>query len=104
METMVSFIKDADEKLCVPVSNFLGANCSAAGRLELCFEKEDGTAGEVVVTLGTNDGDGVDSKRAFKAVANAFAGSNRAGKYVKVADSLTSEFIQRDILSCASIA
>ena len=41
-EVLAVFIKDANEKLCAPASNFLGMNCAGAGSMELGFEKVDG--------------------------------------------------------------
>jgi len=103
-EVLAVFIKDANEKVCAPASNFLGMNCAGAGSMELGFEKLDGTLGETLVTLTVTDADGVGFKRAAQAVANALAGGHRAGQYVKIADTLRGTFIHRDITAVASIA
>jgi|TARA_R110000823_G_scaffold314566_1_gene443995 hypothetical protein len=103
-EVLAVFVKDANEKLCAPASNFLGMNCAGAGSMELGFEKVDGTLGETLVTLTVTDADGVGFKRAAQAVANALAGGHMAGKYVKIADTSTGAFIHSDITAVASIA
>jgi hypothetical protein len=99
METIVAFIKDADEKVAYPASNFVGMNCAAAGSMELSFEKVDGTAAAEDVVLTVTDADGVGFKRAAQAVANALGGYHHAGKYVKIADLMTGEYIHSDITS-----
>ena len=104
METMAVFILDANEKLCVPASNFSGMNCAGAATMELSFPKIDGTYAELLVTLTVTDANGVGFKRAAQAVANAFAGAAHAGKYVKIADTSTGEFIHSDITAVVSIA
>ena len=62
-EVLAVFVKDANEKLCAPASNFLGMNCAGAGSMELGFEKVDGTLGETLVTLTVTDADGVGFKK-----------------------------------------
>ena len=99
METIVAFIKNAAEKVAYPASNFLGAKVAGPGSLELNFEKVDGSAADEVVTLAVTDADGVGFKRAAQALANALGGYHHAGKYVKIADLMTGEYIHRDITS-----
>ena len=105
-EKMVAFILDADEKLCAPVSNFLGLKVVTAGRIELHFEKSDGTYDSNIVTLNVDDTgtlNGIGVKRAIEAITIAM-GNGRPGKYVKIADSTTSEFIHPEVLGIQTIA
>ena len=105
-ETFVTFIKDADEKFCGPASNFLGLKCDGAGSMLLRFEKVDGDYGATTVALTTTDtvGTGVEMKRVCQAIAGAMSGYGIQGKYVKIADSLTGEFIHADLLSVDAVA
>ena len=103
METIVCFVEAAAKKVAYPASNFLGMNCASAGSMELGFEKVDGTAAEELVTLTVTDADGVGFKRAAQAVANALGGYAHAGKFVKIADKLTGEYIHRDITDVATV-
>ena len=105
-ETFVTLIKDADEKFCGPASNFLGLKCDGAGSMKLRFEDIDGTAAATVIDVTTTDtvGTGVEMKRVCQAIAGAMAGYGTQGKFVKIADDLTDEFIHPDLLSVDSVA
>ena len=105
-ETFVTLIKDADEKFCGPASNFLGLKCDGAGSMKLRFEDIDGTAAATVIDVTTTDtvGTGVEMKRVCQAIAGAMTGYGVQGKYVKIADTLTSEFIHADLLSVDAVA
>ena len=105
-ETFVTLIKDADEKFCGPASNFLGLKCDGAGSMKLRFEDIDGTAAATVIDVTTTDtvGTGVEMKRVCQAIAGAMSGHGVQGKYVKISDSLTGEFIHSDLLSVDSVA
>jgi hypothetical protein len=105
-ETFVTLIKDADEKFCGPASNFLGLKCDGAGSMKLRFEDIDGTAAATVVDITVTDtgGNGTEMKRVCQAIANAMVGYGIQGKYVKIADDLTDEFIHPDILSVDAVA
>ena len=105
-ETFVTLIKDADEKFCGPASNFLGLKCDGAGSMKLRFEDIDGTAAATVIDITVTDsvGTGVEMKRVCQAIAGAMTGYGVQGKYVKIADDLTDEFIHPDLLSVDSVA
>ena len=105
-ETFVTLIKDADEKFCGPASNFLGLKCDGAGSMKLRFEDIDGTAAATVIDVTTTDsaGHGTEMKRVCQAIANAMSGYGVQGKYVKIADDLTDEFIHPDLLSVDAVA
>jgi|TARA_R100000655_G_scaffold24135_1_gene48476 hypothetical protein len=105
-ETLVTLIKDVDEKYCGPASNFLGLKCDGAGSMILRFEDVDGTASNTRIEVTTTDtvGTGVEMKRVCQAIAGAMAGYGTQGKYVKIADDLTDEFIHPDLLSVDVIA
>jgi hypothetical protein len=105
-ETLVTLIKDADEKFCGPASNFLGLKCDGAGSMKLRFEDIDGSAAATVIDVTVTDtvGTGVEMKRVCQAIAGAMSGYGIQGKYVKVADTLTGEFIHADLLSVDAIA
>ena len=105
-ETFVTLIKDADEKFCGPASNFLGLKCDGAGSMKLRFEDIDGTAAATVIDITVTDsvGTGVEMKRVCQAIAGAMTGYGVQGKYVKIADSLTGEFIHGDLLSVDGVS
>ena len=105
-ETFVTLIKDADEKFCGPASNFLGLKCDGAGSMILRFEDIDGSASNTRVEVTTTDlvGTGVEMKRVCQAIAGAMSGYGIQGKYVKIADALTGEFIHPDLLSVDAVA
>ena len=105
-ETFVTLIKDAAEKFCGPASNFLGLKCDGAGSMKLRFEDIDGTAAATVIDVTTTDtvGTGVEMKRVCQAIAGAMSGHGVQGKYVKIADSLTGEFIHGDLLSVDGVS
>ena len=105
-ETFVTLIRDADEKFCGPASNFLGLKCDGAGSMKLRFEDIDGTAAATVIDVTTTDtvGTGVEMKRVCQAIAGAMSGHGVQGKYVKIADSLTGEFIHGDLLSVDGVS
>ena len=107
-ETFVTLIKDADEKFCGPASNFLGLKCDGAGSMKLRFEDIDGTAAATVIDVSTNDAggtyEGIEMKRVCQAIAGAMAGYGIQGKYVKIADTLTGEYIHPDLLSVDAVA
>ena len=105
-ETFVTLIKDADEKFCGPASNFLGLKCDGAGSMKLRFEDIDGTAAATVIDITTTDtvGTGVEMKRVCQAIAGAMAGYGVQGKYVKIADDLTDEFIHPDLTAVDVVA
>ena len=105
-ETLVTLIKDVDEKYCGPASNFLGLKCDGAGSMILRFEDVDGTASNTRIEVTTTDtvGTGVEMKRVCQAIAGAMAGYGTQGKFVKIADDLTDEFIHPDLLSVDSVA
>ena len=105
-ETLVTLIKDANEKFCGPASNFLGLKCDGAGSMKLRFEDIDGSAAATVIDVTVTDtvGTGVEMKRVCQAIANAMSGYGVQGKYVKIADDLTDEFIHADLLSVDAVA
>ena len=105
-ETFVTLIKDADEKFCGPASNFLGLKCDGAGSMKLRFEDIDGTAAATVIDVTTTDtvGTGVEMKRVCQAIAGAMSGHGVQGKYVKIADALTGEFIHPDLTAVDVVA
>ena len=105
-ETFVTLIKDADEKFCGPASNFLGLKCDGAGSMKLRFEDIDGAATATVIDITVTDsvGTGVEMKRVCQAIAGAMSGHGVQGKYVKIADDLTDEFIHPDLLSVDAVA
>jgi len=105
-ETFVTLIKDADEKFCGPASNFLGLKCDGAGSMKLRFEDIDGTAAATVIDVTVTDtaGTGVEMKRVCQAIAGAMTAHGVQGKFVKIADDLTDEFIHPDLLSVDAVA
>ena len=105
-ETFVTLIKDADEKFCGPASNFLGLKCDGAGSMKLGFEDIDGTAAATVIDVTVTDtvGTGVEMKRVCQAIAGAMTAHGVQGKFVKIADDLTDEFIHPDLLSVDAVA
>ena len=105
-ETFVTFIKDADEKNCSPASNFLGLKCDGAGSMKVRFEDPEGNLTATVVDITVTDtvGTGVEMKRVCQAIAGAMTGYGVQGKFVKIADDLTDEFIHPDLLSVDSVA
>ena len=100
---MVCFIEDADEAAVYPADNFLGLNSASGGSMELSFENIDGTLTAEDVILTVTDADGVGFKRAAQAVANAMGGYAHGGKFVKIADSITGEFIHADITAVNTV-
>jgi hypothetical protein len=105
-ETLVTLIKDANEKFCGPASNFLGLKCDGAGSMLLNFEDVDGTAAATIVAITVTDtgGHGTEMKRACQAIAGAMAGYGTQGKFVKIADTLAGTFIHPDILSVDAVS
>jgi|TARA_R100000479_G_C6201268_1_gene134802 hypothetical protein len=105
-ETFVTLIKDADEKYGGPASNFLGLKCDGAGSILLRFEDVDGSLAATTIALTVTDtvGNGVEMKRVCQAIANAMTGYGVQGKFVKIADDLTDEFIHPDILSVDAVS
>ena len=105
-ETLVTLIKDANEKFCGPASNFLGLKCDGAGSMKLRFEDIDGTAAATVVDITVTDtvGTGVEMKRVCQAIAGAMAGYGVQGKFVKIADTLAGTYIHPDLLSVDAVA
>ena len=105
-ETFVTLIKDANEKFCGPASTFLGLKCDGAGSMKLRFEDIDGTAAATVIDITVTDsvGTGVEMKRVCQAIAGAMTGYGVQGIYVKIADTLTGEFIHADLLSVDAVA
>ena len=103
-EQMVSFVKDADEKYCAPVSNFLGLKCRGASTMELFFEKVDGTQAITTVTLTTVDEDGVGFKRAAQAIAVAMGSPTRIGTLLEIADDVKGTYIHPDITAVSAVA
>jgi hypothetical protein len=105
-ETFVTLIRDADEKFCGPASNFLGLKCDGGGSMKLRFEDIDGTAAATVIDISCTDsvGTGVEMKRVCQAIAGAMSGHGVQGKYVKIADDLTDEFIHPNLLSVDAVA
>ena len=105
-ETFVTLIKDVNEKFCGPASNFLGLKCDGAGSMKLRFEDIDGTAAATVIDVTTTDsaGHGTEMKRVCQAIAGAMTGYGLQGKFVKIADDLTDEFIHPDLLSVDAVA
>lgn len=105
-ETLVTFIRDDNEKFCGPASNFLGLKCKAAGSTEVHFEDVDGTAAATVVTLTVVDTGthGNEMKRVCQAIAGAMAGYGTQGKFVKIADNQAATFIHPDITTVAAVA
>jgi len=105
-ETFVTLIRDTNEKYGGPASNFLGLKCDGAGSMKLRFEDVDGgvTATVIDVTVTDTVGTGVEMKRVCQAIAGAMSGYGVQGKYVKIADDLTDEFIHPDLLSVDAVA
>ena len=105
-ETFVTLIKDENEGNCSPASNFLGLKCDNAGSMKIRFEDPEGglTATVVDVTVTDSVGTGVEMKRVCQAIAGAMTGRGIQGKYVKIADSLTGEFIHGDLLSVDGVS
>ena len=103
-EPMVSFVKDADEKFCAPVSNFLGLKCRNAGLIELHFEDHDGGMTSTIVSLTCEDDDGKGMKRAVQAIALAMAGSPRIGGLIEIVDDVKGTSIHPDIKAVSSVA
>ena len=105
-ETFVTLIKDVNEKFCGPASNFLGLKCDGAGSMKLRFEDIDGTAAATVIDVTTTDsaGHGTEMKRVCQAIAGAMTAHGIQGKFVKIADDLTDEFIHPDLLSVDAVA
>jgi len=73
-ETFLLFLKDDNESMLLPASNFLGVDADTdTSTLQLSFLKEDGAADKALVTLGFTGA----VKEACKALAGALAGQNR---------------------------
>ena len=105
-ETIVTLIDAVDAAYSGPASNFLGLKCDGAGSMKLRFEDIDGSAAATVIDVTVTDtvGTGVEMKRVCQAIAGAMSGYGIQGKYVKIADSLTGEFIHADLLSVDAVA
>ena len=58
-ETLVTLIKDANEKFCGPASNFLGLKCDGAGSMKLRFEDIDGSAAATVIDITVTDNEAI---------------------------------------------
>lgn len=87
-ETFLLFIKDDNESMMLPASNFLGVDAdSDTTTLQVSFLKEDGAADAAIVTLGFTGA----VKEACKALAGALAGQNRG--LITVADARASKFL-----------
>ena len=105
-ETIVTLIDAVNAAYSGPASNFLGLKCDGAGSMKLRFEDIDGTAAATTVEVTVTDtvGTGVEMKRVCQAIAGAMTGRGIQGKYVKIADSLTGEFIHSDLLSVDGVS
>ena len=105
-ETIVTLIDAVDAAYSGPASNFLGLKCDGAGSMKLRFEDIDGSAAATVIDVTVTDtvGTGVEMKRVCQAIAGAMSGYGIQGKYVKIADSLTGEFIHADLLSVDGVS
>ena len=105
-ETIVTLIDAVNAAYSGPASNFLGLKCDGAGSMKLRFEDIDGSAAATVIDVTVTDtvGTGVEMKRVCQAIANAMSGYGVQGKYVKIADDLTDEFIHADLLSVDAVA
>jgi hypothetical protein len=105
-ETLVTFIKDGNEKYCGPASNFLGLKCDDAGSMKIHFEDIDGAATATVIDITVTDtgGHGTEMKRVCQAIAGAMVGRGTQGKFVKIADTLAGTYIHPDILSVDAVA
>ena len=105
-ETIVTLIDAVNAAYSGPASNFLGLKCDGAGSMKLRFEDIDGTAAATTVEVTVTDsvGTGVEMKRVCQAIAGAMTGYGVQGKYVKIADDLTDEFIHPDLLSVDAVA
>lgn len=105
-ETIVTLIDAVNAAYSGPASNFLGLKCDGAGSMKLRFEDIDGSAAATVIDVTVTDtvGTGVEMKRVCQAIAGAMSGYGIQGKYVKIADSLTGEFIHADLLSVDAVA
>ena len=105
-ETIVTFIDAVDAAYSGPASNFLGLKCDGAGSMKLRFEDIDGSAAATTVEVTVTDsvGTGIEMKRVCQAIAGAMGGHGLQGKYVKIADSLTGEFIHGDLLSVDGVS
>ena len=105
-ETIVTLIDAVNAAYSGPASNFLGLKCDGAGSMKLRFEDIDGTAAATTVEVTVTDsvGTGVEMKRVCQAIAGAMSGYGIQGKYVKIADSLTGEFIHSDLLSVDGVS
>jgi hypothetical protein len=105
-ETTVTLIDAVNAAYSGPASNFLGLKCDGAGSMKLRFEDIDGSAAATTVEVTVTDtvGTGVEMKRVCQAIAGAMSGHGVQGKYVKIADSLTGEFIHPDLLSVDGVS
>tara|TARA_R110000823_G_C15891153_1_gene496030 strand:+ start:110 stop:433 length:324 start_codon:yes stop_codon:yes gene_type:complete len=105
MATTLKVVKSATAGLSINPKKFSGAVISAAGRMELNFEKTTGgSAGTTLVDLNITDGaTGVEQKRVFQAVANAMGGHPRHGAVVELANVLTGKFINKDITGVQAV-
>ena len=101
MATTIKFVKSLTEGLSINPDKFIGAVISGTGRMEGNFEATDGDAdGTTLVDLNITDGaNGVEQKRVFQALANAFGGHPRHGKVVGIVDDIAGTSIHPDILS-----
>jgi len=107
MATILKVVKSrqANSGLAINPINFSGAVISAAGRMEVNFEKTTGGAsGTTMVDLNiTNGATGVEQKRVFQALANALGGHPRHGAVVELANALTGKFIHQDITGVEAV-
>ena len=105
-ETIVTLIDAVNAAYSGPASNFLGLKCYGAGSMKLRFEDIDGSAAATTVEVTVTDtlGTGLEMKRVCQAIAGAMTGRGIQGKYVKIADSLTGEFIHGDLLSVDGVS
>ena len=107
-ETIVTLIDSDSAAYSGPASNFLGLKCDGAGSMKLRFEDIDGSVAATIVEVTTNDAggtyEGIEMKRVCQAIAGAMSGHGVQGKYVKIADSLTGEFIHPDLLSVDGVS
>ena len=74
--------------------------------MKLRFEDIDGSVAATVIDVTVTDtvGTGVEMKRVCEAIAGAMSGHGIQGKFVKVADTLTGDFIHADLLSVDAVA
>jgi|14BtaG_2_1085337.scaffolds.fasta_scaffold03128_3 hypothetical protein len=99
-QTLLYFVKDANEMIALPARNFIGAECESTNTLGVSFREEDGTAGPVRIILNV-DTTGSSLKEAANVLASALAGRSRS--LTVVSDSVNGKHLY-PFTSIASIS